>query len=105
MFSQNPTKSGNANASGPKSADGRHKKRVRQPHSTTERQRQKALGRGEYLMDPAERGGPGQPGLQQLQPELDPHGMNHVNHPHENHNHSFESQPEMAGMGAARTQG
>ena len=30
---------------------GRHKKRVRQPHNTAERQRQKAVGRGEYIMD------------------------------------------------------
>lgn len=29
----------------------RHKKRVRQPHNTAERQRQKAVGRGEYIMD------------------------------------------------------
>lgn len=86
---KNPTKSGNPNASGQKSADGRHKKRVRQPHSTTERQRQKALGRGEYLMQP------GQPG-QQLQPELDPHGMNNYHPGQENHNHNFESQPEVA---------
>ena len=30
---------------------GRHKKRVRQPHNTAERQRQKAVGRGEYIME------------------------------------------------------
>ena len=29
---------------------GRHKKRVRQPHSTNERQRQKALARGEFIL-------------------------------------------------------
>merc|ERR1719412_1818724 len=39
-----------ANASGQKSSENRHKKRVRQPHNTTEKQRQKALNRGEYLM-------------------------------------------------------
>ena len=97
---QNPTKSGNPNASGQKSADGRHKKRVRQPHSTTERQRQKALGRGEYLMQP----GGQQPG-QQLQPELDPHhGMNNY-HPQENHNHNFESQPEALAAASAASMG
>ena len=41
----------NVNPQGSKPQDGRHKKRVRQPHSTTERQRQKAIGRGEYLMN------------------------------------------------------
>lgn len=29
---------------------GRHKKRVRQPHNTRERQRQIAVGHGEYIM-------------------------------------------------------
>jgi len=29
---------------------GRHKKRVRQPHNTRERQRQLAVGHGEYIM-------------------------------------------------------
>merc|ERR1719414_2818342 len=44
----------NVNPQGSKPQDGRHKKRVRQPHSTTERQRQKAIGRGEYLMNQQE---------------------------------------------------
>ena len=65
---------------------------MRQPHSTTERQRQKALGRGEYLMQG------------HAHPELDQHGMNYHHqlqqqNSHENHNHSFEShQPEMTGQ-------
>lgn len=32
---------------------GRHKKRVRQPHNTRERQRQIAVGHGEYIMPDA----------------------------------------------------
>lgn len=35
---------------GTESGGGRHKKRVRQPHNTRERQRQIAVGHGEYLM-------------------------------------------------------
>ncbi|XP_034945658.1 wiskott-Aldrich syndrome protein family member 3 [Chelonus insularis] len=34
------------------SGGGRHKKRVRQPHNTRERQRQLAVGHGEYIMPP-----------------------------------------------------
>jgi hypothetical protein len=41
--------SGNANS---KVDNGlrQHKKRLRQPHNTAERQRQKAIGRGEFIM-------------------------------------------------------
>ena len=70
-----------ANASGQKSSENRHKKRVRQPGNTTEKQRQAALKRGEYLMQP------------QLQnnSELDP---NSYPHPVSTSaaDHQFESQ-------------
>ena len=50
-----PAKQANGNVvgegGGGGSGGGRHKKRVRQPHNTAERQRQKAVGRGEYIME------------------------------------------------------
>jgi len=70
-----------ANASGQKSSENRHKKRVRQPGNTTEKQRQAALKRGEYLMQPQ----------QQNNSELDP---NSYPHPVSTSaaDHQFESQ-------------
>lgn len=48
---KHPTKTGNHLNQNQNSKDGgRHKKRVRQPHSTNERQRQKALARGEFIL-------------------------------------------------------
>ena len=48
FFKIQPGKSGSG---GQKRDDGRHKKRPRQPHNTAERQKQKMVGRGEFIID------------------------------------------------------
>ena len=45
-----PGKSGGSGQK-PDGEGGRHKKRVRQPHNTAERQKQKMVGRGEFIID------------------------------------------------------
>ena len=66
----------------------RHKKRVRQPHNTAERQRQKVQMEGEYIMDtrtvhfnlpPDTNGFSSVPGG--YQPDLDPRDPRHVHRP------------------------
>jgi len=47
LFAKQPHRPRNEGGGG---GGGRHKKRVRQPHNTRERQRQLAVGHGEYIM-------------------------------------------------------
>lgn len=48
FFAKQPHRPRNEGGGG--GGGGRHKKRVRQPHNTRERQRQLAVGHGEYIM-------------------------------------------------------